>query len=208
MVLRELPASCLSFWIMSIYKASFRLILARSVYTHVLFICILLSSYRAQLAPRKGCAKTTLSPLKCHAACTHSGETATCKDRISWAQQHVFQSRENACALSYSQAIQDVASISFTSTGAGGVQHLPGLQHSGGVISSDIFSSSLSLLHNRIILCRLYQFTMFSPLHSDAPIGSWLQCERGHFGCLRLQCRLEQFLPPLARFGSPIAPQC
>jgi len=52
---------------------------------------------------QKGCAATTLSALKCHAVCTHSGETATCLNRIHWTKQHVFSGRDNACALSYSQ---------------------------------------------------------------------------------------------------------
>eukprot|EP00435_Cladocopium_sp_Y103_P062890 s27_g24.t1 len=52
---------------------------------------------------QKGCAATTLSPKKCHAVCTHSGESATCMDRIHWAKRHVFAGRDNACALGYSQ---------------------------------------------------------------------------------------------------------
>lgn len=56
---------------------------------------------------QKGCPETTLSPYKCDAPCTHKGETATCADRLSWAQHHLFSGRGNACALAYSQVQVD-----------------------------------------------------------------------------------------------------
>ena len=31
-----------------------------------------------------------------HAVCTHSGESATCMDRIHWAKRHVFAGRHRA----------------------------------------------------------------------------------------------------------------
>eukprot|EP00913_Durusdinium_trenchii_P035450 g33176.t1 len=51
----------------------------------------------------KGCARTTLSPLKCDAVCTHAGESVSCMERIHWTKQNVFQGRGNACALAYSK---------------------------------------------------------------------------------------------------------
>ncbi|CAE7487656.1 Ide, partial [Symbiodinium pilosum] len=56
---------------------------------------------------QKGCPKTTYSPLKCDAPCTHKGHTATCADRLTWAEEHLFKGRGNACALAYSQVQVD-----------------------------------------------------------------------------------------------------
>ena len=43
---------------------------------------------------RDGCSLRVSGPG--HAVCTHSGESATCMDRIHWAKRHVFAGRHRA----------------------------------------------------------------------------------------------------------------
>jgi len=52
---------------------------------------------------QRGCPLTTLSPLGCDAPCTYKDETSTCMHRIKWTKEHMFDGRDNACALAYSQ---------------------------------------------------------------------------------------------------------
>ncbi|CAJ1422711.1 unnamed protein product [Effrenium voratum] len=52
---------------------------------------------------QKACPKTTLSPQKCSTPCTIEGKTSTCIERIHWTADHVFNSKDEKCALAYSK---------------------------------------------------------------------------------------------------------
>ncbi|CAK9047526.1 Insulin-degrading enzyme [Durusdinium trenchii] len=73
------------------------------VYDHIKVPCVSAMHFVIIVIIGKGCARTTLSPLKCDAVCTHAGESVSCMERIHWTKQNVFQGRGNACALAYSK---------------------------------------------------------------------------------------------------------